>query len=81
MSSTPSPPRSYPLISGAFVGSMFGIALEKSKVFFPTIIRSQMILGNFVMLKTFLSATATGLIVIAYLERAGYMTRLNRVRL
>ena len=79
LSSSPRPAPPFPVLSGLAVGTLFGVALEKSKVFYPTVIRAQMTLDSFIMMKTFLSATATGLIVIAVMERRGLLTRLNRV--
>jgi hypothetical protein len=53
---------------GVAMGAMFGIALEKSRVFEPGTIVSQMQLRSFLMLKIFLSAVVTGLIVLAVLN-------------
>lgn len=41
-------------------GIVFGLALEKSRVFEPSSIRGQMILERWIMLKMFLAAMATG---------------------
>ncbi|XP_060066042.1 UPF0394 inner membrane protein YeeE-like [Ylistrum balloti] len=41
-------------------GIIFGIAVEKGRVFEPVTIRQQMVFENFIMLKVFLSATAAG---------------------
>jgi hypothetical protein len=50
---------------GLVMGAVFGIALEKSRVFEPGAIVSQMQLRTFLMVKVFLTAVATGLIVLA----------------
>jgi uncharacterized membrane protein YedE/YeeE len=56
------------IIYGFGVGTAFGIALEKSKMFLPLLIRDQMTFTNFTMLKVFLTATAVGTIGIAILD-------------
>lgn len=65
-------------LSGMLVGSGFGLALEKTKVFMPFAIQSQMSFHSFIMLKVFLSATATGLIVISSLEKLGKCSRASK---
>jgi uncharacterized membrane protein YedE/YeeE len=72
-----------PLITNPYVGSVvglgtgaiFGIALEKSKLFAPHLIRSQMLFQDFTMLKTFLMASVTGMVVITSLEVSGVAKR------
>lgn len=59
------------LVVGALMGLVFGIALEKSRVFEPGMILGQMQLRNFIMLKIFLTAVATGLVVLAALNGFG----------
>ncbi|XP_078329397.1 thiosulfate transporter TsuA-like isoform X2 [Crassostrea virginica] len=49
-------------------GAVFGIAMEKSRVFEPKAIRDQMVFENFIMLKMFLSAVATGQACLALLS-------------
>lgn len=56
---------------GLAMGVVFGFALEKSRVFEPGIIVGQMQLRNFVMLKVFLTAVATGAVVLAVLNGVG----------
>ncbi len=56
---------------GVLMGIVFGFALEKSRVFEPGIIVGQMQLRNFIMLKVFLTAVATGAVVLAVLNGAG----------
>jgi hypothetical protein len=56
------------VILGVAMGAVFGIALEKSRVFEPGTIISQMQLRTFLMVKIFLSAVITGLIVLAVLN-------------
>lgn len=58
------------ILIGLAMGVVFGFALEKSRVFEPGVIVGQMQLRNFTMLKIFLSAVATGLIVLAALHGA-----------
>lgn len=58
---------------GIVMGIVFGFALEKSRVFEPGIIVGQMQLRNFVMLKVFLTAVATGAVVLAVLNGFGYV--------
>ncbi len=52
------------ILSGVLMGIVFGFALEKSRVFEPGIIVSQMQLRNWIMLKVFLTAVATGTVVL-----------------
>lgn len=53
---------------GLAMGLVFGFALEKSRVFEPGVIVGQMQLRNFLMLKVFLAAVVTGLVVLAALN-------------
>jgi len=51
-------------ISTALImGFIFGFALEKGRVFEPSVIRDQMLLNRFIMIKMFLSAAITSLLV------------------
>lgn len=59
------------VLIGLAMGVVFGFALEKSRVFEPGVIVGQMQLRNFTMLKVFLSAVITGLVVLAALHYAG----------
>ena len=59
------------IVVGIAMGIVFGIALEKSRVFEPGIIVGQMQLRNFIMLKVFLPAVATGAVVLALLNGFG----------
>lgn len=61
------------IIVGLLMGAVFGFALEKSRVFEPGIIVGQMQLRNFVMLKVFLTAVATGAVVLAILNGFGFV--------
>ena len=61
------------IVVGIVMGIVFGFALEKSRVFEPGIIVGQMQLRNFIMLKVFLTAVATGAIVLAVLNGLGYV--------
>lgn len=56
------------VIVGLLMGIAFGFALEKSRVFEPGMIVGQMQLRNFTMLKIFLTAVITGLIVIGIMH-------------
>jgi hypothetical protein len=56
---------------GLVMGAFFGLALEKSRVFEPGMIVGQMQLRNFIMLKVFLTAVATGAAVLAVLNGFG----------
>lgn len=60
------------ILLGLAMGVVFGFALEKSRVFEPGIILGQMQLRNFLMLKIFLTAVATGLVVLAVLHGFGF---------
>lgn len=59
------------ILVGLAMGAVFGFALEKSRVFEPGIIVGQMQLRSYIMLKVFLSAVATGLVVLAALHGFG----------
>lgn len=59
------------IVTGLLMGVVFGFALEKSRVFEPGVIVGQMQLRNFTMLKIFLSAVATGAVVLAALNGFG----------
>lgn len=61
------------MISGLLMGMVFGFALEKSRVFEPGMIVGQMQLRNWIMLKVFLSAVATGAVVLAVLNGFGFV--------
>lgn len=56
------------ILIGLATGIVFGFALEKSRVFEPGVIVGQMQLRNFLMLKVFLAAVITGLIVLAVMN-------------
>ena len=58
----------FAVILGLAMGAVFGIALEKSRVFEPGTIVSQMQLRTFLMLKIFLTAVITGLVILAVLN-------------
>jgi len=64
------------ILIGLSMGAVFGFALEKSRVFEPGIILGQMQLRNFHMLKIFLTAVATGLVLLAVLHGLG-ITKLH----
>jgi uncharacterized membrane protein YedE/YeeE len=56
------------ILIGLATGIVFGFALEKSRVFEPGVIVSQMQLKTFLMMKVFLAAVITGLLVLAVLN-------------
>lgn len=56
------------VIASSMAGFIFGVALEKGRVFEPIVIRQQMLLSNFTMLKMFLSACATGMLSFSVLS-------------
>ncbi len=56
------------VLLGLGMGLVFGLALEKSRVFEPGMILGQMRLQNFTMVKVFVSAIVTGLIDLAVLH-------------
>jgi uncharacterized membrane protein YedE/YeeE len=56
------------VLIGLATGIVFGFALEKSRVFEPGVIVGQMQLRSFLMLKVFLAAVITGLLVLAVLN-------------
>lgn len=59
------------MLIGLAMGAVFGFALEKSRVFEPGVIVGQMQLRNFIMLKVFLTAVATGAVVLAAMHGFG----------
>lgn len=59
------------LITGALMGLVFGIALEKGRVFEPGMIIGQFQLRNWTMLKMFMSAVATTMVVVSALTGLG----------
>lgn len=59
------------IIVGLGMGIVFGFLLEKSRVFEPGVIVGQMQLRSFIMLKVFLTAVATGAVVLAALNGFG----------
>lgn len=59
------------IVIGLLMGVVFGLALEKARVFEPGMIVGQMQMRNFIMLKVFLTAVATGAVVIAALHGLG----------
>lgn len=61
------------ILTGLLMGIVFGFALEKSRVFEPGMIVGQMQLRNFIMLKVFLTAVATGAVVLAVLHGFGFI--------
>jgi uncharacterized protein len=66
-------PLTFAIVTGLLMGIVFGFALEKSRVFEPGIIVGQMQLQNYIMLKVFLTAVATGAVVLAILNGCGFV--------
>ena len=58
------------ILIGLATGIVFGFALEKSRVFEPGVIVGQMQMRSFIMLKVFLAAVITGLVVLAVMNGA-----------
>jgi uncharacterized membrane protein YedE/YeeE len=56
------------LIVASILGFVFGLAMEKSKVYEPTSIKKQMIFQKFIMLKMFFAALATSTLSILLLS-------------
>ena len=63
----------FAIVTGIVMGIVFGFALEKSRVFEPGVIVGQMQMRNFLMLKVFLTAVATGAVVLAVLNGFGFV--------
>jgi len=63
----------FAIVTGIVMGIVFGFALEKSRVFEPGVIVGQMQMRNFIMLKVFLTAVATGAVVLAVLNGFGFV--------
>ena len=61
------------IVLGAVMGLIFGTALEKSRVLEPGILVGQFQFRTHIMLKMFLTATATGLVVLAMLNGVGWV--------
>jgi hypothetical protein len=57
------------IATGLIMGMVFGLLLEKSRVFEPGVILGQLRLSNFLMLKIFLAGVASSLVVLARAER------------
>jgi hypothetical protein len=69
------------IIVGLGMGVVFGFLLEKSRVFEPGVIVGQMQLRSFIMLKVFLTAVATGAVVLAALNGFGLVQLQPKVAL
>ncbi len=62
------------LLNGLLLGVLFGLALEKSRVFEPGAIVNQLRLKNFLMIKVFLTAVITGIVLLHAGELLGLFT-------
>ncbi len=59
---------------GLAMGTVFGFALEKSRVFEPALVLGQMQLHNFLLIKVWFSAVATALIGVTLLHEFGIVS-------
>jgi len=60
------------LFVGLIIGTIFGFVLEKARVFEPGVIIGQFQFRNFIMLKVFLTAVATGLLIFTSFQLLGF---------
>lgn len=60
------------LAVGLMMGIVFGFSLEKARVFEPGMIIGQLQFRNFIMLKVFLTAVATGLVIFTLFQVGGF---------
>jgi uncharacterized protein len=60
------------ILLGLAMGAVFGMALEKGRMCEGGVIVCQMQMSRHAMLKMFLSAVVTGLIVLAFLTGFGF---------
>ncbi len=60
-----------PMVVALLMGLAFGFALEKGQVYYPHVIREQLLFSRNTMLKMFLSAVAASSVVVAALRAAG----------
>lgn len=65
------------IAAGLAMGVAFGFLLEKSRVFEPGVILGQMQLRNFLMLRVFLAAVASGLVLLALGTVTGVIPKLD----
>ncbi|KAK9412801.1 putative YeeE/YedE family protein [Seiridium unicorne] len=61
------------ILTTAFCGSAFGVALTASGVHRPDVIISQLTLSNFDMLESFLTAAASSLALVTICQRLGFV--------
>ncbi|KAK6063323.1 YeeE/YedE family protein [Seiridium cupressi] len=61
------------ILTTAFCGSAFGVALTASGVHRPDVIISQLTLSNFHMLESFLTAAASSLALVTICQRLGFV--------
>ncbi len=62
------------IVTGIVMGLIFGFVLEKGRAFEPGMMVGQFQLRNFIVLKVFLSAAATSLIILAVLHGSGVVS-------
>jgi hypothetical protein len=69
------------ILLGLAMGVGFGFLLEKARVFEPAVILGQFQLRSFLMLRVFLAAVASGLVVLSVLVGFGYATLVPKATL
>jgi uncharacterized membrane protein YedE/YeeE len=60
---------------GLMIGICIGFTFEKGKIFLPAVIKSQMVLKDFSMMKMFLAGTAAGMFAVALLLQVRLQNR------
>lgn len=74
--SRPTPTRTFTSLAvSAACGLMFGFAIEKGKVYEPAVVKNQMLLSQFVMMKMFLSGIISGMFVLAVMSMLPFTRR------
>ncbi|EGC38629.1 hypothetical protein DICPUDRAFT_53209 [Dictyostelium purpureum] len=61
-------------VGGAFVGTIFGYALQRGNVYLPSVIQGQMNFSNFTMLKMFMTASLTSSLAVTFLNHRKLIT-------
>lgn len=74
--SRPTPNRTVTSLAvSAACGLVFGFAIEKGKVYEPAVVKNQMLLSKFVMMKMFLSGIISGMFVLAVMSMLPFTRR------
>lgn len=63
----------YMIVMSLLIGTLFGFALEKSRVFEPGAIVGQMQLKRFTMVKVFFTAIITGMVILSLMTLFGWI--------